>query len=97
MDKIGRDERIQEILLVADRLADKLVLIVDALEGENAKMREFYTAALQAHEKLLNRTSVALMEKNIRALLAEEEARQARTEKYAKKHNWGGVSPEILK
>ena len=100
MDEI--DSRLNlmfQMLLTADRLADKNMQQLELLKEESQRMREenermriFYQSALKAHSRLLDVTARRLLEKPIHELLAEEDERKRRTKKYT----FGGVSPKVL-
>ena len=87
---------LRELALTLDSLADKLLKGIEELKAAREHLERFYAAALSAHNKLLNATSRQLMEKEINKLLDEEDARQALTKKHSRRHNWGGISKEIL-
>ena len=71
-------------------------LLIGELKQENARMREFYRAALISHDRLLKVTSRQLLEKGIHQMILEEEERQTLTKKHVNQHAWGGVRKEIL-
>ena len=87
---------IREVALTLDRLADKLLKGIDLLKADREYQERFYTAALKAHERLLNITSRKLMEKTIHQLLAEETERLKLTRRHLKKHDWGGVPRRVI-
>ncbi len=96
MSKKLDQDFLRELALTLDRLADKLLKGIEALKAEREYQERFYTAALKAHERLLNVTSRKLMEKNIHQLLAEETERLKLTRKHRKQHNWGGVPRRVI-
>ena len=75
-------------------LTQRMEKQVVVLREENDKMRDFYVAALAAHEKLLNRTSQTFFEKALHETLAQMEEEKKRLK--SRRHG-GGFDIEYKK